>query len=157
MQSVIHINKYGDREWFVNNLRHRTDGPAIERSCGTLEWWIDGQLHREDGPAIIYGDGDQAWYVRGRFHRTNGPALDYRCLKMWYKNGKFHRGGGPAMAFADGTREWWYNDFKETREANRAREYCRIKSYMINVRLWLPIESSGSLRYPMVDLILGYL
>ncbi len=33
----------GDREWYCNDKRHRTDGPAIERASGDREWWYHGE------------------------------------------------------------------------------------------------------------------
>lgn len=31
----------GARHWFLNEKRHRIDGPAIEWHDGTKEWWIN--------------------------------------------------------------------------------------------------------------------
>jgi len=39
----------GTKEWWCENMRHREDGPAIERIDGTKVWYHHGQLHREDG------------------------------------------------------------------------------------------------------------
>ena len=33
---------------------------------GTQEWWVDDKRHRIDGPAIIHADGTQVWYVKDR-------------------------------------------------------------------------------------------
>ena len=33
----------GTKEWFKNGLRHRDDGPAIEKADGTKEWWKNGE------------------------------------------------------------------------------------------------------------------
>ena len=33
----------GNKQWFLNNKRHREDGPAIERVDGTKEWWLNGK------------------------------------------------------------------------------------------------------------------
>ena len=32
----------GTKEWFMNDLHHRQDGPAIEYADGTTEWWLNG-------------------------------------------------------------------------------------------------------------------
>jgi hypothetical protein len=33
--------KVGVKEWFMNDKRHRTDGPAIEWPDGTKEWFLN--------------------------------------------------------------------------------------------------------------------
>ena len=33
-----------------------------EQDNGTKEWYLNGLCHREDGPAIEYANGDKAWY-----------------------------------------------------------------------------------------------
>jgi len=33
---------------------------------GNREWWRNGQLHREDGPAIEYASGNRYWYLNDR-------------------------------------------------------------------------------------------
>ena len=59
-----HIN--GDKEWWVDDKRHRVDGPAVEWSNGSKHWYVDGKRHRVDGPAIEYKSGDKSWYVDGK-------------------------------------------------------------------------------------------
>ena len=84
----IKINKYGTKCYYVNNV-----------------------LHREDGPAVEYVDGDKFWYKNGKAHRENGPAVEYsNGDKIWYKNGILHREDGPAIECADGYKEWCLND-----------------------------------------------
>jgi hypothetical protein len=53
----------GNKYWFLNGERHRTDGPAIELTNGFKEWYINDKLHRVDGPAIEYTNGDKEWYL----------------------------------------------------------------------------------------------
>ena len=36
----------GDKYWYQNDKRHRTDGPAVERANGTKEWYQDGKKYR---------------------------------------------------------------------------------------------------------------
>jgi hypothetical protein len=62
----LHINANGTKEWWLNNQRHRTDGPAIEYTDGSKEWWLNGQLHRTDGPAVERADGIKRWYLNGQ-------------------------------------------------------------------------------------------
>ena len=33
----------GERQWFVNNIFHRTDGPAVEWNNGDKEYWLHGK------------------------------------------------------------------------------------------------------------------
>ena len=56
----------GTKEWYVDGLRHRLDGPAYERTNGYKEWWVNGLRHRLDGPAILWPDGSYEWYVDGK-------------------------------------------------------------------------------------------
>ena len=77
----------GARYWYRNGLRHREDGPAVERPNGTKFWFRNGLRHREDGPAVEYPDGS----------------------KYWYRNGQLHREDGPAIEFPDGDEEHWLN------------------------------------------------
>lgn len=70
------------KQWWVNDMRHRLDGPAVEWSNGSLEWWINDLRHRLDGPAIEWGNGNLEWWI-------NGKRLSYdkeRMLNTWYEN-----------------------------------------------------------------------
>ena len=77
----------GDKVWFLNDKRHREDGPAVERANGDKEWWLNGKLHREDGPAAEWANGDKEWWLNGKRHREDGPAVE--CAngnKAWLLN-----------------------------------------------------------------------
>ena len=54
---------YKDKEM---NIRHREDGPAVERADGYKEWYLNDQLHREDGPAVEYADGSKYWFLNDK-------------------------------------------------------------------------------------------
>jgi len=83
------VRSNGNREWFVNGLRHREDGPAIEFADGRRYWYINGLRHREDGPAVEYADGTRGWYVNGLLHRLDGPAIEEACgARCWYVEGR---------------------------------------------------------------------
>jgi hypothetical protein len=60
-------------------------------SKGTKEWRLNGLLHREDGPAIEWADGSKEWRLNGKSHRTDGPAIEWistaGVTKKWYLNG----------------------------------------------------------------------
>lgn len=51
LQPTCTVGYGGRQEWWVNDKRHREDGPAITRQSGDQEWWLNGELHRADGPA----------------------------------------------------------------------------------------------------------
>jgi hypothetical protein len=33
---------YGTKHWFIDDKRHRLDGPAVEEVDGRKEWWLSG-------------------------------------------------------------------------------------------------------------------
>jgi len=72
------------------NKLNRKNGPAVEHNIsGNKEWWVDGKRHRSDDPAIEYKNGSKEWYKFGKRHRLNGPAIEYKNgSRYWYINGK---------------------------------------------------------------------
>lgn len=66
-------------EWWLNDKRHREDGPAVEDTDGNKEWWVDGGLHREDGPAIDEIDGEKQWWVHNHIVRIEPHDVE----RMW--------------------------------------------------------------------------
>lgn len=99
-------------EWWINGIRHRDDGPAIEQKNHFKQWYINGQLHREDGPAEMYEDGSKYWCFHGKFHRKDGPAIEYgNGHKVWYFHNKLHREDGPAIEDIDGSIHfYWFGE-----------------------------------------------
>ena len=84
------IDYGGDKAWFLNGLKHREDGPAIEWADGNKAWFLNGLQHREDGPAVIDANGSKSWYLNGKRHRTDGPAIEWvNGTKAWWLNGEF--------------------------------------------------------------------
>ena len=85
------VYKNGNKFWYQNGKRHRTDGPAAEYATGDKYWWQNGKRHRTDGPAVEYADGGKEWRQNGDLHRTDGPAVEgadgYKC---WYIDGIYH-------------------------------------------------------------------
>ena len=65
MQPTMTTDDDGTKRWMVNELYHRTDGPACEHADGTKEWAINDQLHRDDGPAVEWADGGKEWFLNG--------------------------------------------------------------------------------------------
>ena len=75
-QPKLTILSDGTKEYRMNGLLHREDGPAIEYANGDKFWYINGKCHREDGPAVEYANGSKYWYLNGKLHREDGPAVE---------------------------------------------------------------------------------
>ena len=52
IEYTVQVYDNGDRHWYLNDLRHREDGPAVEYAEGTRYWYLNDKYHREDGPAM---------------------------------------------------------------------------------------------------------
>ena len=90
----VEVDSDGSRYWYLNDERHREDGPAIEGPHGYKAWYLKGIRHREDGPAREYSDGSKVWYLNDEVHREDGPAVEY----------------------IGGSKEWWLNSVEYTEE-----------------------------------------
>jgi len=89
---------------------------------GTQRWWLNEKKHRTDGPAVIYAGGTQFWFLNGQLHRTDGPAeIWFGGTQRWYLNGQRHRTDGPAEIWADGTQRWWLTGEKVTQKEHNQR------------------------------------
>jgi hypothetical protein len=66
IEYTVKVHPNGDKEWFLNGMLHREDGPAIECANGDKEWYLNGKYHREDGPAVEYSGGTKYWYLNGK-------------------------------------------------------------------------------------------
>jgi len=42
-ESVMHSYENGRQAWWVNDRRHRTDGPAVIGADGRQAWWVNGE------------------------------------------------------------------------------------------------------------------
>jgi hypothetical protein len=63
---IYKVDEWGTKRWWLKNLLHREDGPAIEWFNGCYkEWWLNGCRHREDGSACEYNDGEEYWFLNG--------------------------------------------------------------------------------------------
>jgi len=82
MRQGLMSDEDGSKWWFLNNLLHRKDGPAVECAGGNKEWWINGMLHREDGPAIEYTNGEKFWYLNGERINCSTQEEFERLLKL---------------------------------------------------------------------------
>ena len=82
---TVEVDEHGTKFWYLNDKRHRTDGPAEEWADGTKRWYQNDKRHRTDGPAVEYSNGTKEWYLNGKLHRTDGPAIEYADgSKFWY-------------------------------------------------------------------------
>jgi hypothetical protein len=61
----VHVYASGNKFWYLNEQRHREDGPAVDCADGHKCWYIKGHLHREDGPAIEDSNGHKCWCLDG--------------------------------------------------------------------------------------------
>ena len=125
VMTVVDNDELGYRkEWRLNGVLHRVDGPAIERPFkNTKEWYQNGELHRVDGPAMEYIDDDcgftKVWFQNDKLHRVGGPSVERsKGFDEWHQNGRHHRLDGPAVDFKDGTGIYYihgkkYRDKKE--------------------------------------------
>jgi hypothetical protein len=68
--------------YYLNNRRHRIDGPAIEYSTGIKYWYQNGKLHRLDGPAIEWYNGDKVWYYKDKYIECNSQEEFERIIKL---------------------------------------------------------------------------
>ena len=88
MKNGMFVNENGTKEWYLNGLLHREDGPARERADGCKQWWVNGKKHREGESAIESAGGHKSWYKDGKLHREDGPAYEGADgSKGWYING----------------------------------------------------------------------
>ena len=161
-QPVMTADKDGNKFWKLNDVLHRTDGPAIEWADGSKAWCINGGLHRTDGPAYEGTNGNKAWYIynvkynhedwkelvdiSNNFKKlgkvnldesTEQPVMtvDKNGDKRWRLNGEYHRTDGPAIEWADGSKAWYINGERH-RTDGPAFEYANgDKAWYINGNL----------------------
>jgi len=53
----------GVLRYYLNGKLHRTDGPAVITSYGSMYYYLNGKTHREDGPAEIWNNGSIFYYL----------------------------------------------------------------------------------------------
>ena len=102
----------------------KTYGPtAICIETGYEEWSCSGgdyKVSRSSGPAQIFPDGSELWILDGVQHREDGPAvtwlMDGGWCYEWWLHGKRHRLDGPAVESPDGSKSWWVNGERVSRE-----------------------------------------
>jgi hypothetical protein len=77
----------GKKEWRLNGLLHREDGPAVDGPDGKM-WYLHGILHREDGPAVEGVDDDEGGYLNDMFQTEEDEPRNKEVYKAWYLNGE---------------------------------------------------------------------
>ena len=84
-QPQCEVDQHGTKRWYLYNMLHREDGPAVEYTGGSKSWYLNGKHHREDGPAVEWADGHKEWLLNGEHHREDGPAIERAGgRKEWY-------------------------------------------------------------------------
>ena len=81
MSCYIITNYCQNKKYYLNDILHREDGPAVERVNGTKEWYKNGELHREDEPAIEFANGEKLWYLNNKCYGYD----DEFSNKFWSK------------------------------------------------------------------------
>jgi hypothetical protein len=74
-------NIYRDKFWYLNDLYHRENGPAIDYSDGYKAWFKHGKYHREDGPAVIFSDGTEEYGLNGKLYiniKSNEQWIEFQ-------------------------------------------------------------------------------
>jgi len=68
MKNGLIINEKGTKCYYLNDLLHREDGPAVEWADGYKAWFINGEHHREDGPAIEWENGKREYFLNDEIY-----------------------------------------------------------------------------------------
>ena len=77
------VDSDGNQFYFLDNLLHREDGPAVEYTHGLKNWYIHGKLHREDGPAIEWpGHLVKEWWYNDVKIATSSQEEFERLMKL---------------------------------------------------------------------------
>jgi hypothetical protein len=86
-QPEMKVYPNGTKDWRLNGILHRTDGPAWERADGSKAWFLNGNRHRTDGPAIEWADGLKSWWLNGKevswrdlYRQAKDPETELRIL-----------------------------------------------------------------------------
>jgi len=88
MKNGLVITSIGSKRWYLNDVLHRDDGPAVEFDNGDKYWYLNGLQHRDDGPAAERYNGDKSWHITGQLHRVDGAAVEMvNGYKIWYLHG----------------------------------------------------------------------
>jgi len=81
---IEEIDELPNGFYSLDNLSHRTDGPAQNFINGTKIWCLYGNIHRLNKPAVIKANGYKGYYFYGFKHRFDGPAVIHQDGKEEY-------------------------------------------------------------------------
>lgn len=84
-QTYYASGQIGSKQYFLDDKRHRTDGPAVISyyKSGQIEhetYWLNGRRDRiGGGPAVVWYNRfgqieSEHYYLHSQRHRTDGPA-----------------------------------------------------------------------------------
>ena len=48
IEYTVQVYTDGTKQWYLNNKRHREDGPAVELASGSKSWCLNGKYLTED-------------------------------------------------------------------------------------------------------------
>jgi hypothetical protein len=85
LPAIVWIN--GTKEWYINGIRCRKNGPAIEMNDGTIFWYEDGLCSRnKDLPAIEYKNGTKQYWINGVEISERKIILNNKLKNELFKN-----------------------------------------------------------------------
>ena len=82
MNYDVRTDLFGTKYYYVNNVLHREDGPAVEGFNGYKAWYKNGKYHREDGPAIEWASGTKEWFLDGKLYGYNDKFTNESWIKF---------------------------------------------------------------------------
>jgi hypothetical protein len=76
------VNTNDDVYYYLNDKRHRTNGPAIEYNNGDKCWYVYGDRHNDKGPATIHKTGWTFWFLNDNLQTLSNST------PTWFLNDK---------------------------------------------------------------------
>ena len=86
IEDGLHIDKFGNKNWYKDGKQHRKDGPAAVYPNGLQEWGQNGLLHRIGGPAIEDDLGYTEWRLYGKKYEESDYNHVVSNLPLLYWN-----------------------------------------------------------------------
>jgi hypothetical protein len=120
------------------------------------QWKLNGMLHRIDGPTIIWRNGNEYWYKYNRYHRnilpdgTAEPSISCTNVtgtryNVWYVDGKKHRIDGPAYMDSSGLHEYYIDG-----------EFMTIETFINKVnRMVYPMLFTPNMTAERLQILIG--
>lgn len=55
MKNDLIVDEHGNKRYYLNDKRHRENGPAVKLANGYVECWIDGKcLNQEEYKSLTF-------------------------------------------------------------------------------------------------------